>query len=553
VTNFSSLPGASAGSATFGAPIFLDLGGRGIRSIERNNTGQYLIIAGPTGGAGTFKFYTWTGLASDQPIERLTDLSTLNANGSFESIVNLPDNLDENSVIQLLVDNGDAIWYNDGIISKDLGDVNFQKFRSESIALGDPVTFSISGIIEWSRNNNNGVKDATVNLSVGATDSELSDVDGTFTFDGLVTPGNFTIKPVKNLNKLNGVTVGDALRIQQHITGLNLITDPYDLVAADVNGSNTVTILDATLINQSLNNNQNALNLFSKSWRFVPQSHTMSNPPWGFPEQIDLTNISDDQTGLDFYGIKIGDVVTAFANPSQFAGAAPLVFRIQDQMLNAGETIAVSVRADQLADLAAWQFALRFDPEVLSFVSVNAGETLPVSTADFNVEHADAGDIRSVWMAEESNAIAETEVVFHLTFTVQKSGMLLSEVLFLMEEELPALGYSAAMQEMNIRLEYSVSTDTKLLQHTANQGVQLMQNRPNPFVDVTQIDFSLPQAGPVSLRVFDLAGRLVQEMHGEYPAGAHSALLDMSGTSAFGVLHYELQTPFGVMTKKMVR
>jgi hypothetical protein len=109
------------------------------------------------------------------------------------------------------------------------------------------------------------------------------------------------------------------------------------------------------------------------------------------------------------------------------------------------------------------------------------------------------------------------------------------------------------MQEMNIRLEYSVSTDTKLPQHTAHNGVQLMQNRPNPFVDVTQIDFSLPQAGPVSLRVFDLAGRLVQEIHGEYPAGANSALLDMSGTSAFGVLHYELQTPFGVMTKKMVR
>jgi len=54
VTNFTSIldsSGGTAGSATFGAPIQLDLGGRGIRSIERNGTGEYVIITGPAGAA----------------------------------------------------------------------------------------------------------------------------------------------------------------------------------------------------------------------------------------------------------------------------------------------------------------------------------------------------------------------------------------------------------------------------------------------------------------------------------------------------------------------
>ncbi|OLP16352.1 hypothetical protein BST81_21405 [Leptolyngbya sp. 'hensonii'] len=146
VTNFTSLfnaSGGTAGSTQFGAPIFLDLDGRGIRSIERNATGEYVIIAGPAGAAtGTapndFRLYTWTGNGADAPVLRNADLTALNANGSFESIVAVPDNLTSGSQIQLLVDNGDTIWYNNGTASKDLSQDNFQKFRSETVTLGSP-------------------------------------------------------------------------------------------------------------------------------------------------------------------------------------------------------------------------------------------------------------------------------------------------------------------------------------------------------------------------------------------------------------------------------
>ncbi|MFD2569251.1 putative Ig domain-containing protein [Spirosoma soli] len=145
VTNLTSLvSGQTQGSALFGAPIELDLGGRGIREIRKNASNQYVIIAGPAGDAtGTapsdFRLFTWTGNANDAPVERNTNLTALNANGSFESIVELPASLDDNSQLQLLVDNGDAVLYNDGTIAKELAQNNFKKFRSDIVSLGSPV------------------------------------------------------------------------------------------------------------------------------------------------------------------------------------------------------------------------------------------------------------------------------------------------------------------------------------------------------------------------------------------------------------------------------
>ncbi|MFK0733225.1 MAG: ExeM/NucH family extracellular endonuclease, partial [Gloeotrichia echinulata HAB0833] len=154
VTNFTSLlsaNGGTQGSATFGAPIELDLGGRGIREIRKNASNQYVIIAGPAGEAtgvapNDFRLYTWTGNASDAPVLRAADLTSLNASGSFESIVEVPNSLTSTSQLQLLVDNGDTVYYNDGKIAKDVA-ANYQKSRSEIVTLGSAIVTLPAGTI----------------------------------------------------------------------------------------------------------------------------------------------------------------------------------------------------------------------------------------------------------------------------------------------------------------------------------------------------------------------------------------------------------------------
>lgn len=70
------------GPARFAAALPLDLGGRGVRSIERVGSG-YLIAAGPTGDDGTFAVYRWSGRAADAPVPLALNLGTLRPEALF--------------------------------------------------------------------------------------------------------------------------------------------------------------------------------------------------------------------------------------------------------------------------------------------------------------------------------------------------------------------------------------------------------------------------------------------------------------------------------------
>ena len=134
VTNFTQL--ATSGNpgtvhATFGAPIFFDLGGLGIRDIKENADGQYLIIAGTADDTNSgFVLYTWDGNPADAPRKTgttLPQLPTADNLGAWETIVSVPDPLTTGAPVQLLQDDGDVDFYNSGLTSKTGEPTDLQK------------------------------------------------------------------------------------------------------------------------------------------------------------------------------------------------------------------------------------------------------------------------------------------------------------------------------------------------------------------------------------------------------------------------------------------
>ncbi|WP_018681814.1 ExeM/NucH family extracellular endonuclease [Actinokineospora enzanensis] len=127
VTNPNALVTANpttGAAATFGTPLRWDLGGKGIREIRRNGANQYLIIAGPsdagTGAAGEYRFYSWDGDATHQPVPRAGSLDAFTPVGKPEAIVDVPNPLLDSSSAQILSDDGDTVFYGDGTIAKEL-------------------------------------------------------------------------------------------------------------------------------------------------------------------------------------------------------------------------------------------------------------------------------------------------------------------------------------------------------------------------------------------------------------------------------------------------
>jgi hypothetical protein len=80
----------------------------------------------------------------------------------------------------------------------------------------------------------------------------------------------------------------------------------------------------------------------------------------------------------------------------------------------------------------------------------------------------------------------------------------------------------------------------------------LGQNYPNPFNPSTTIKFSIPEAGIVTLRVFNLLGQEVATLlNSEKTAGVYEASFDASTLSS-GIYFYTLEAKNFTSTKKMV-
>lgn len=81
---------------------------------------------------------------------------------------------------------------------------------------------------------------------------------------------------------------------------------------------------------------------------------------------------------------------------------------------------------------------------------------------------------------------------------------------------------------------------------------ELKQNYPNPFNPTTTIEFSIPAATQVSVKIYDLLGKEVATLfNGNKPAGKYKVNWNANG-AASGIYFYKIETPNYTQTKKMV-
>ncbi len=424
----------------------------------------------------------------------------------------------------------------------------------------------ISGRLIWEGDDVSGVAQATVFLSGDAVGSDGPTFpDGQYLLIG-GTSGNFVVTPTKPsppADALNGVSAADALAIQQHLSPIGpFITDPYKLIAADVDLSNSVTGTDASLIRQALKGSPTAIEIFvSHPWRFVPTT----DPGPGFagyfppanpftapiPASRVLTGVAGGAADQNFFGIKIGDV-NASADPVLHPeDTDDLVWIVQDQTLVAGQEVTAVFRSAHFNQISGYQFALKFDPAQLQWLGVEtAGSPLGLTAAEhFGAYQSAEGEIRSVWIDPAGRTVDDGQPVFTLRFKALQSGAKLSDLLRLKPKSLNPEAYTMQQGKTGLDLVFETTTGLPVTPAEA-AGVRLLQNRPNPFAGVTTIGFILPESCDAQLRVLDAAGRELLRIDKTYPAGYQEESIRVEPAS--GILYYELTTPFGQLSRRMV-
>ena len=154
------------------------------------------------------------------------------------------------------------------------------------------------------------VKGVEVTLSGDADATTITDTNGSYILNGMMANGDYTVTPQLDTLYKNGVSTIDLVFISRHILTVALLDSPYKLIAADIDNSGSISVLDLILLRRLILSIDDAFE-HTTSWRFVDATYEFSDPtnPWSepFPEVIDDFTDTNPVHG-DFIAIKVGDV-----------------------------------------------------------------------------------------------------------------------------------------------------------------------------------------------------------------------------------------------------
>jgi hypothetical protein len=348
---------------------------------------------------------------------------------------------------------------------------------------------------------------------------------GKFAFADLPVGGYYTMIPEKNVQPLNGVSTYDLVLLTKHILGTETLQTPYQMIAADVNKSGTITTSDVVELRKMILGLQTGFTK-NESWRFVDKHFIFTNPlkPFAevFPEKVALKGLDlTKENNLSFVAVKIGDVNSS-ASTLGARAAHTTYFNVRDKAFAKNEQFTVSFAPSEIIE--GYQFTLNFDKNKLELIDIQGDKSL---------------------FAVLENGILTTSQTsnegFALTFKAKNEGVL-SEAIRMSSEVTSAEAYSKNGETQQADLKFS----------TATPSFELYQNQPNPFQQTTTISFRLPETSNVTFSISDVNGKIIKTITSEFIAGMNQISLDKSILPSAGIFYYQLETPTRKAVKKMI-
>lgn len=395
-----------------------------------------------------------------------------------------------------------------------------------------------------------------VQVTVTNSNSMMTKADGYYDFE-LAMNKEYIIAPTKEDAPLNGVSTFDLVLMAKHILSIQKFENPYQLIAADVNDSGTITAFDMVQIRQLILNITTEFSN-SPSWKFVDAGYefTTDNPmSEAYPQVAVIDNLQQDME-MDFVAIKMGDV-NGNAKPSSLVTTTnrttDKAFEIttEDKALKAGEVYKIAFNTDQLTTIQGYQFTLGYDD--LKVEQLKSGV---VGVENFGLQKMDKGMITTSWnqssvgsrqLAVGSNsqqdANPQPATLFTIEFTAQKDGKL-SEQLNILRRPTVMEAYDENDDLMEVQLIFTTPL--------SNDEFDLFQNQPNPFQDKTEIGFYLPDDSAIELVLRDEMGRVLKVIKDKKIGGYHTIELSKASLPS-GFIYYQLSTKFGAKAKKMLK
>jgi len=385
------------------------------------------------------------------------------------------------------------------------------------------------------------------NMDNNESKALVTDNKGKYEFAGMPENAPYKITPEKNIDHLNGVSTLDLVMIQRHILGISKLNSAYKYVAADINNDKNITASDLVELRKLI------LGIYAElpkntSWKFLDKAANVSDVTrvYDVNQYVNIDNFNTSMMENNFIAIKVGDVngsaaVNLNTSPTESRSSKTLTLTAKDQSYNTGQAVKMEITADNFVNMTGAQWTLNFDASAMEFSKVEAG-ALKITKDNVNALQAESGKLAFSWNEFNGVTVAKDKVLFTIEFRATANNTIANTVR-LSSEITKAEAYTQDLSEIKLGLS---------IRNSSGDVFTLDQNNPNPFTATTMISFTLPQAGEATLTIYDITGKVLKTVSGQYSKGKNEVALSADEINAQGVMFYELESNGLKATKKMI-
>ncbi len=360
--------------------------------------------------------------------------------------------------------------------------------------------------------------------------------------------GNLSIRLTREDNITNGVTAYDLILISRHILSLEPFTSFYQALAADANGSKTVTTLDIVDIRKTI---LGVTDTFSGApkWRFIRPVTDPSDILASFAEMKDtalityqnVSGITPAVSGLSWVGVKIGDVenLTSFNAGNEERERPELTLTAPNHWLEAGKTIELPIQLIENTSLAAWQLQLETKLNHAKIVGVKG---LPNDA--FTLKN---NQLKILWLHDNPGMVKDykaNDTLFTVLLSTDQASWT-SDLLQLNNKSFTAEAVFSNTSTQNISLLFQ--------NNGIRSSAQIFKPYPNPSSSHIQFPMGVDYPTDLLLEIFDITGKQIFQKFIPANSETSTIFIEDSTFPQKGCYSYRISTNSTLVSGQLIR
>ena len=360
---------------------------------------------------------------------------------------------------------------------------------------------------------------------------------------GVGTQDSYVVQPFLDERSGEGISMIDVMMLNRHLNFVTSFNNPYQYVAADIDGNGELTIRDEQVLVRFL------LNMITegempKSWRFIPGNFTMPEIPefsrttsaLNHPQSA-LVNMTDLERFQNFIGVKVGD----FDFSASLSGFASTEIRSRgleilkaEQKVRKGDIVKITFSAEDFENAEAIVLNFKVSPGDLVFDNVNTD----LNEGELTVlNDTESTDNLALALFPQRNDYQVT-----ISFRANTSGNL-SDLLSLRNDAISRV-ITSDNEEQNINLKFESKVEDRAKMFIS----------PNPITESAHIIYESANEEAIDLSIYTTEGKLLYNRKTVAQKGSNLFVIgrDELGKAATGVIFISIQNQESVLLERAV-